>query len=180
MKRSLEISGYTDDQPVEYSNKSLRRFVRNNPELNKLHGDGGRPKLSIADYMDVEGAKYNPKTGKIETFMGENAAAIYSPDLSSGMPIGNGLKSYTGSIFVGEKAFKSPYTLYMTTGHELHHAIQYFSGYASKVGIRNKAALEYNASLKWDFYQLVRQRRPAESLAWWLNYFYQEYGRFVR
>ncbi|MGI0015614.1 MAG: RHS repeat-associated core domain-containing protein, partial [Nitrososphaera sp.] len=180
MKRSLEISGYADDQPVEYSNKSLRRFVRNNPELNKLHGEGGKPKLSIADYMEVEGAKYNPKTGEIETFMGENAAAIYIHDQLNGVPIGNGLKSYTGSIYVGKMAFKSPYALYMTMGHELHHAIQYFSGYASKVGIKNIAALEYDVRLKWEYYNFVRQGTSKEDLAWWLNYWYQKYGRFTQ
>jgi RHS repeat-associated protein len=124
-RRSLMAAGVDPKSSITATDAGLHDFVQNNPTLSDLYGQAGNPKMSVATAENIP-SKYSLNTdGLLVTPDGHLAGGIASPIYRTRDLVTGSIKS---EILIAPKQFSKALKLYMTAGHELIHARDFYVG----------------------------------------------------
>lgn len=124
-RQSLMTSGVDPNGSIEATDASLNKFVRQNTTLNELYEQAGYPKMSVATADNIPSAYSLSPEGLLVSPDGNLAGGIASP-LYKTRSIQTG--SIRSEITIAPRQFSKALKLYMTAGHELVHARDFYVG----------------------------------------------------
>ncbi|MBT1695342.1 hypothetical protein KK083_00550 [Fulvivirgaceae bacterium PWU4] len=134
-RRALIAAGYDPKGAVAMTDQELLRFVQAHPELNQLYADAGNPTLVAGRTPQDSPYNVNPNSGLFEAPRPQlvNGQVVPGTQKVAALTVqGNeviaGSGRYTSTIYVAPDRFTRAIKLYMTVGHEMHHAMHYYNG----------------------------------------------------
>ncbi len=121
-RRALIAQGYDPNKAVTMTNEELLKFVQANEELNTLYQQGGKPEL-------IAGTPSDSYTVNADgNFTLKNVTVDANGNVAKNPGVGGTTSLQDGTIRIAPSRFKKAIKLYMTTGHELHHAMHIRTG----------------------------------------------------
>lgn len=124
-RQSLMAAGVDPNSSIPATDGDLSNFVNKNPTLNELYGQAGQPKMSVASPDNIPSSYSLNSDGLLVTPSGNLAGGVASPLYRTRDAITGSIKS---EIIIAPKQFSKALKLYMTAGHELIHARDFYVG----------------------------------------------------
>jgi RHS repeat-associated protein len=121
-RRALIAQGYDPNGAVNMTDEDLLKFVQAHEELNTLYQQGGKPEL-------IAGTPTDSYTINADgNFTSKRIILDSDGNIVKNAGVGGTTSLENGTIRIAPSRFKSAIKLYMTTGHELHHAMHVRNG----------------------------------------------------